>query len=125
GHAELDWTNDGGRTWHWTIPRGCCGAVSFLNPKHGWFLGPREVMETTDGGATWKAVAREPFAYGVPTFVDAEHGVAVVGKGEVYRTSDGGRRWSRGRLPGHARALTNGAGFARLVAIPAGWCAPP
>jgi photosystem II stability/assembly factor-like uncharacterized protein len=124
-HAELDWTSDGGHTWHWTIPRGCCGAVSFLDPEHGWFLGPKNVMETTDGGGTWKAVAREPFAYGVPTFVDAEHGVAVVGKGEVYRTSDGGRRWSRVRLPGHASALPNIAAFGRRLVVPAEVIGPP
>jgi photosystem II stability/assembly factor-like uncharacterized protein len=124
-HAELDWTSDGGRTWHWTMPRGCCGAVSFLDRKHGWFLGPRKVMETTDGGATWSAVAREPFAYGVPTFVDAEHGVAVVGKGEVYRTSDGGVRWRRARLPGHASALPNVAAFGRQLVIPAEVVGPP
>jgi photosystem II stability/assembly factor-like uncharacterized protein len=124
-HAELDRTSDGGHTWHWTIPRGCCGAVSFLDPEHGWFLGPKNVMETTDGGGTWKAVAREPFAYGVPTFVDAEHGVAVVGKGEVYRTSDGGRRWSRVRLPGHASALPNIAAFGRRLVVPAEVIGPP
>jgi photosystem II stability/assembly factor-like uncharacterized protein len=124
-HAELDWTKDGGHTWHWTIPRGCCGAVSFLDPERGWFLGPHRVMETTDGGATWKAIVREPFGYGVPTFVDAEHGVAVVGKGEVYRTSDGGRRWSRVRLPGHASALPNVAAFGRRLVVPAEVIGPP
>jgi photosystem II stability/assembly factor-like uncharacterized protein len=124
-HAELDWTSDGGHTWHWTIPRGCCGAVSFLDPTRGWFLGPRKVLETTDGGATWKAIAREPFAYGVPTFVDAEHGVAVVGKGELYRTSDEGRRWSRVRLSGGASVLPNVATFGRKLVIPAEVIGPP
>jgi photosystem II stability/assembly factor-like uncharacterized protein len=124
-HAELDRTSDGGHTWHWTIPRGCCGAVSFLDPRHGWFLGPHSVMETTDGGARWKPVAREPFAYGVPTFVDAEHGVAVVGKGDLYRTGDGGRRWSRVRLPGHASALPNIAAFGRRLVVPAEVIGPP
>jgi photosystem II stability/assembly factor-like uncharacterized protein len=124
-HAELDWTSDGGRTWHWTMPRGCCGAVSFLDPSRGWFLGPHRVMETTDAGAKWTPVSREPFAYGVPTFADAEHGVAVVGKGELYRTSDGGRRWSRVRLPGHAGALPNVAVFGRRLVIPAEVIGPP
>lgn len=124
-HAELDWTTDGGRTWHWTMPRGCCGAVSFLNPEHGWFLGPRKVMETTDGGAKWKAIAREPFTGGMPTFVDSERGVAVVGKGELYRTRDGGRRWSRARLPGHASALPNVTAFGQRLVVPAEVVGPP
>lgn len=124
-HAELDWTTDGGRTWHWTMPRGCCGAVSFLNPEHGWFLGARKVMETTDGGAKWKAIAREPFTGGMPTFVDAERGVAVVGKGALYRTRDGGRRWSRARLRGHASALPNVTAFGQRLVVPAEVVGPP
>lgn len=116
-HAELDWTSDGGRSWHWTIPKGCCGDVSFLGPRRGFFLGPSKLFATTNGGMTWTPVARTPFAYGVATFADARHGVAVAGKGELFRTSDGGERWSRVELPSGDSVLSPVAAFGgRLVA---------
>jgi photosystem II stability/assembly factor-like uncharacterized protein len=124
-HAELDWTSDGGRTWHSTTPEGCCGHVSFVTPSRGFSLGSSELISTTDGGARWKQVSRSPFSYGVPTFVDARHGVAVAGKGDFYRTTDGGRRWTPTSLPGRLRdaedqsVLPAVASFGRRLVVPA------
>ncbi|HJU37545.1 MAG TPA: hypothetical protein VJ716_09035 [Gaiellaceae bacterium] len=102
-HAELDWTSDGGRTWHWTMPKGCCGYVSLLDPARGYFLGRSATFATIDGGSTWKRISSLPFRGGVPTFVDARRGVAVVGKGDLFGTRDGGRRWTEIRLPDQPR----------------------
>lgn len=102
-HAELDWTGDGGRTWHWTMPKGCCGDVSFPTQRRGYFLSPSATFTTIDGGSTWKRVSALPFSGGTPTFVDARRGVAVVGKGELFGTIDGGRQWTRIRLPDQPR----------------------
>lgn len=124
-HAELDWTSDGGRTWHWTMPRGCCGDVSFLTPRRGFFLGPHRLFATGDGGRSWTAVARTPFVWGAPTFVDPRHGVAVVGKGRLYSTSDGGRRWVSVHLPLREGVLPNVAAFGRRIVVPAELVGPP
>lgn len=118
-HAELDWTSDGGRTWHWTMPRGCCGDVSFLTPRRGFFLGPSRLFSTNDGGRSWQPVARIPFREGVPTFVDARHGVAVVGKGRLFSTSDGGRRWVPAQVPARASVLPNVRRFGQRLVVPA------
>lgn len=123
-HAELDWTRDGGRTWHWTIPDGCCGQVSFLTPSRGWFLGRSQLFATSDGGSTWTRAARTPFSYGTPTFVDARHGVAVVPKTGLYRTADGGRRWRAVRLAGRPDVLPNVAAFGKRLVVPAERAAP-
>jgi len=58
-HAELDWTSDGGHNWHWTMPRGCCGDVSFATPRRGFFLGrSRRFQRRTAAGAGHRSRAR-------------------------------------------------------------------
>jgi photosystem II stability/assembly factor-like uncharacterized protein len=124
-HAELDWTGDGGRTWHWTMPRGCCGDVSFLTPRRGFFLGSSRLFSTNDGGRSWKPVARTPFRWGVPTFVDTRHGIAVgLGNGRLYRTSDGGRRWVSVHVPLREGVVANVAAFGKRLVVPADLAAP-
>lgn len=116
-HAELDSTSDGGHTWRWTIPRSCCGSVSFLTPRQGFFVADSQLLATTDGGATWKRVSRVPFAGGVPAFVDADHGIVVVPKAGLYRTADAGRHWAAVHLPGGP--LPRIAVFGRRLVVPA------
>jgi hypothetical protein len=124
-HAELDWSSDGGRTWHWTMPRGCCGEVSFPTPRLGFFLGPTHLFSTQDGGRSWNPVARTPFRWGVPIFVDARHGVAVAGKGRLFSTSDGGRRWVSAGIPLSEGVLPNVARFGDRLVVPAERVGPP
>lgn len=123
-HAELDWTSDGGRTWHWTTPAGCCGNVSFVTPRRGYALGPSQLLSTTDGGAIWRPISRPPFGLGTPTFVDARNGVAVAAKGDFFRTTDGGRHWTLIQLPGRPvdpsfqSVLPQMAAFGRRLIVP-------
>ena len=125
-HAELDWTSDGGHTWHWTMPRGCCGDVSFLTTRRGFFVGRAALFSTNDGGRNWKAIARTPFRWGVPTFVDARHGIAVgSGNGRLYSTSDGGRRWVSAHVPLREGVLPNVARFGNRLVVPAERVGPP
>jgi len=124
-HAELDWTSDGGHNWHWTMPPGCCGDVSFATPRRGFFLGRSRLFSTTDGGRSWTPVARTPFRWGVPTFVDAQHGVAVAGKGRLFSTSDGGRRWVSAHVPPRVGVLPNVARFGNRLVVPAERVGPP
>jgi photosystem II stability/assembly factor-like uncharacterized protein len=115
-HMEIDRTTDGGRTWHASAPPGClqaCGEthVSFLDPKAGFAIASKGLFATHDGGATWTRVSRPPFV-GPIDFLDARSGFGVsdptrwggpqyatpIGGGIPYRTSDGGRTWSRVRV---------------------------
>jgi photosystem II stability/assembly factor-like uncharacterized protein len=124
-HAELDWTSDGGRTWHSTVPPGCCGGVSFVTPERGYLLGRSQLLSTTDGGARWRLVSRPGFGGGsVPAFVDADRGIAVVGKNGLFGTVDGGRHWRSIRLAGGTYPLSNAAVFGRRLVVPTEGFAP-
>ena len=78
-------------------------SVYFITPTHGFVCGiNRQLLETTDGGATWitrmsDALGTDPF-YNV-TFSDSLHGYMT---GNVYdfrrdawRTTDGGQTWNQ------------------------------
>jgi photosystem II stability/assembly factor-like uncharacterized protein len=97
-------TATAGSTWQFGgDPRvsrlGYPDVLFFLNPKSGW-LGGRELLRTSDGGASWQegrlsinvgATFRDLF------FLDANHGWAILWKDEtstLIRTDDGGRTWN-------------------------------
>ena len=88
-----------------------------MTPRRAYSLGPSQLLETSDGGATWRRLSRPPFGFGSPTFVDARRGVAVAGKGDFFRTGDGGRHWLPLRLP--AAVLPGVAAFGRRLVAPA------
>jgi photosystem II stability/assembly factor-like uncharacterized protein len=117
-HWEFDWTTDGGRTWHLSLPPGCrraCvdGSFSFLDARHGYVFAavqgaeqPNKLFRTSDGGRTWQLVSR-PTIWGPITFVNDKDGFAG-GPGDMieglyegpqiitlYRTTDGGKTWSK------------------------------
>ena len=112
-------TTDGGRTWHQSYPSDChgrCGggSMSFLDARHGFLLAyepgagtPNELLRTDDGGQTWQPVAKAALD-GPITFLDNRIGFAfgwgpriIRGPyfgppfGTLYRTTDGGRTWSK------------------------------
>jgi hypothetical protein len=78
-------------------------AVDFVSPTTGWFAvtfdsGRFELMRTTDAGSRWaRQLSGDVGSAGLYVkFFDASHGVvAVLGaQSMLYRTGDGGRRWS-------------------------------
>jgi hypothetical protein len=78
-------------------------AVDFVSPDAGWFVGTFDsgrfaLMHTTDAGNHWaRQLSGDVGNAGVyVNFFDSTHGVvAVLGpQSVIYRTADGGRRWS-------------------------------
>jgi photosystem II stability/assembly factor-like uncharacterized protein len=119
----IDRTVDGGRTWLRSIPPGCSDrcqglTVSFLDARHGFALDAgypsAKLFETNDGGRTWKLDSHTSAIGGMTgaiTFVNRR--VAFFGSNFVmqgpyfgpplaglYRTTDGGRSWSKYDLAG-------------------------
>jgi photosystem II stability/assembly factor-like uncharacterized protein len=110
-------TTDGGRTWQPSFPaqcRGRCGVagMSFLDARHGYLIAgapsagiPNQLFRTEDGGRIWRAVAKTS-VIGPITFLTNRVGLAFENNfwpdfyfgppmGTLYRTTDGGRTWSK------------------------------
>jgi photosystem II stability/assembly factor-like uncharacterized protein len=99
-------TSDGGRSWRAsTVPGG--GFIDFLDRHHGYALGPDGLFRTVDGGKSWRFVSKHSM-HGPITFLDRRTGFAfedrtgsIIGPyqgphfGYLYKTTDGGRTWSR------------------------------
>jgi len=150
GAQRLASTHDGGRTWQShavPCPAGADTAtdVSFVSPLHGWLLCTgmggagnenRAVLETTNGAATWNAVAGAMLSgpttgsgmsvAGYPTgiaFLADGHGWMWSDRAEgLLATDDGGHSWHvAGHVPdgasttiGSAWFLSDTVGFAVL-----------
>jgi photosystem II stability/assembly factor-like uncharacterized protein len=114
-------STDGGATW--SSPFGEPANSPFVNdlaadPAHPgtWYLAGRGVLKTGDGGQTWSDASRGfrsfEFVYTLtqaPTDPEAHYSLGwdtfPLGNGpvlpvRVFRTTDGGERWFRSRLPG-------------------------
>ena len=104
--SEFEVTNDGGRTWHRSLPHDCCGEFSFVTGRVGFFVGRQGgLYGTRNGGASWRHVGGR--FYGAPlTFLDANRGVAML-DGGFLQTSDGGRHWMSPLLSGRPAAAGN------------------
>lgn len=92
--------------------------AGLLDPSHGWALTSTGLFLTADGGATWRevkvpgglATSGTNRVLGVD-FFDAQHGWVALneafttgsdasyGRVDVWRTSDGGRSWTKALLP--------------------------
>ena len=85
-----------------TLPS-ALGAFAFVSELRWLQIAPGAFRETTDGGATWRALSSDySQAAGVaPTvvFADALVGYATV-RGAIQRTVDGGSRWTVVETPG-------------------------
>jgi photosystem II stability/assembly factor-like uncharacterized protein len=92
-------TRDHGATWlrqrvptHHLLLGG-----AFLDSERGWLVGAgATVLQTADGGQTWRAGALMDTAqvrFTAVAFVDAQRGWAVGFGGKIYATRDGGRTW--------------------------------
>jgi photosystem II stability/assembly factor-like uncharacterized protein len=114
--------------WQWQNPlpqgNGYSGAY-FLDASRGWLISGGTIYRTTDGGVTLSAQVRANVSFTAITFVGPEHGWAVGspafanGTAILYRTTSGGRTWTRVRLPwrggiNHVSFATTGTGWATM-----------
>ncbi len=107
GESTILRTRDAGRSWTKVGSlNGACGgsfavtvrSISFPDPQHGWAAiacgrRPMPLYRTSDGGATWNALAVPPNpddAYAGVSFVNSQTGYAVTEFGHLLRTDDGG-----------------------------------
>jgi hypothetical protein len=124
GHRFL-WTADGGLTWKDITPRADASASLlsgfFLDERQGWLLfqdaktGQLAVERTADGGDGWESYnlpastssGTPPIQSAFLSFIDAKNGWVALklasssnfSLGELYKTMDGGRTWTRFSLP--------------------------
>lgn len=111
-------SGDGGKTWDDQSPLPephksaiPTGSLFFLTPDLGWVVNEM-VYQTTDGGRNWTRLSATPVglderqqamriapstANFIPAlwFVDEQVGLMARLDGEVYRTGDGGKTWTR------------------------------
>ncbi|QEL14078.1 YCF48-related protein [Limnoglobus roseus] len=96
------------------------GPIHFVSPDQGWTLCCARLLESSDGGGTW----RQCVHVGLPPghleslyFATPVHGWVVSLDGFVGRTDDGGRTWETVPLPENA----SGRGVF-FVDPRVGWC---
>ena len=127
GGTRLLATTDGGALWTaLTEPCPLIRSVHFISPADGYAVaggsnlggtGPEipltggEILATADGGHSWHPL---PAPKDVQTvcFSDAQHGW-IGANGQLYRTSDGGSRWTV--LTSSAGSLGGGQGAVMTV----------
>jgi photosystem II stability/assembly factor-like uncharacterized protein len=98
-------TGNGGWRWQNPLPQGGWYQGGwFLNATHGWLISGGDIFFTANGGASLTVQARHNVVdFTDITFVDATHGWAVGGGAGatgasipiLYRTTNGGKLWTR------------------------------
>ena len=105
-------THDGGRTWR-RMPPACpgrtfgrlySGGVDALWAVCSPMNGPSELRRSTDAGVQWTTLASRLASGTQLQPASAQVAWATTPAGEVLRTSDGGRTWSRVWYGGHPEA---------------------
>jgi photosystem II stability/assembly factor-like uncharacterized protein len=125
-------TTDGGM--HWLalgLPYSDGYAVTFTDPRHGWFLGwttvnpsPNQVphlSSTNDGGNTWEQLPDPPLDSNGVTFrtpLEGWMGSNGVSQPHVYLSVDGGHSWQRREVPLPSGDLPNSMLSTNVLQLP-------
>jgi photosystem II stability/assembly factor-like uncharacterized protein len=115
---------NGGWQWQNPLPQGGSYASGwFLDEAHGWLVSGADIFHTSNAGATLTRQARHNVSFVDVTFTDAMHGWAVgdpanpnTGTVIIYRTTNGGRLWTRVRL-----GLIGGISAVSFATARVGW----
>jgi len=96
-------TANGGGAWTKQVSgtTAALKSVFCLDASRAWAVGGYEaILATSDGGESWtlQHSIAEWWQLNDVTFADALHGWAV-GRGVIYRTTDGGAHWSESKAP--------------------------
>jgi photosystem II stability/assembly factor-like uncharacterized protein len=68
-------------------------AIQFTDSRHGWVVGARRILATSDGGHTWTRQYTGPARLRQVDFTNPADGWAV-GRRALLRTTDGGASWT-------------------------------
>ena len=92
-------TVDAGTTWRQEVrPKsGTFKSLDFFDDQIGWAMGSNEIVQTIDGGRTWRTRYVVPAGEKLMSIASAgPTSVCVVGEnGLILRTKDGGESWAR------------------------------
>jgi photosystem II stability/assembly factor-like uncharacterized protein len=88
-------TSDGGA--HWSLVRLDAPAISifFLDDSTGWAVTTKGILQTEEGGRSWRKLPSSPKDVLRVWFFNAQHGYAVGLQKSIWETRDGGKRWTR------------------------------
>jgi hypothetical protein len=115
--ARVMLSGDGGRSWReHAVPAALVDLVADpRDPDHLVAAAEAGLLETRDGGASWRRLRSLPGLLVWPRY-DALYALAP--NGTVSRSRDGGRSWSRtGVLPGSVAAVTAPDAATLIVAL--------
>jgi photosystem II stability/assembly factor-like uncharacterized protein len=104
--GALHVSDDGGQQWHDRPPPSILVDLVAAPGDRDRLVaaGERGLFMSRDAGTTWRPLARAPV--GLLAWADAGSLHLVDGRGTVYRSADGGRRWHQvGRAGGAPAAL--------------------
>ena len=90
-------TSDGGATWTIQNTKEVGQSLFFLNESVGWMVTPGGLWKTVESGRSWRKLpsgAATKYLLQV-CFLDENKGWAVGARKSAYKTSDGGKTWSR------------------------------
>lgn len=82
----------GSRTSPETTPQ--IEGASFIGSDRAWLTTINgELLQTEDGGVTWKNIGTKGGGFNQVSFIDEARGWAVNEQGQVWRSNDGGQSW--------------------------------
>ena len=100
-------TTDGGKTWQLQqsgVPE-ALQRIVFVDENHGWIGGQGVLLRTENGGKSWQVIREgdlQPSRSGARSygsiraihFIDPKQGWVGVDRGQILRTTDGGKTWT-------------------------------
>jgi photosystem II stability/assembly factor-like uncharacterized protein len=105
GVGRIVRSSDGGRSWavQHTVADAYMEGVEVLDPQTVLVLGqvpsgPRFILRTANGGASWSDVSPSQAVFMDSDFVDASTGWVVGGR--IYKSTNGGQSWVEQFTPG-------------------------